>query len=64
MKAAPPLLHEEFMHRFRALPEARQQEMVATLREIAAMMGADACDAEPMLAFGTDVEDGGKLTSH
>ena len=49
LRRAPPLLHERFTEAFRRLSPARQQRILATLGEVAEMMGAAELDAAPML---------------
>jgi DNA-binding MarR family transcriptional regulator len=45
LRQTPPLLRERFIARFRALPAAEQQRLVAALDQVAAMMGEDEPDA-------------------
>ena len=56
LRKAPPLLHERFTEAFRHLSPARQSRILATLDEIAAMMGAADLDAAPLLDSGTPAE--------
>jgi DNA-binding MarR family transcriptional regulator len=49
LRKAPPLLHERFIEAFTSLRPARQDRIVATLREVAEMMGAADLDAAPLL---------------
>lgn len=58
LKQAPSLLQERFLNAFASLDPQRQHEIVLTLQEVAAMMGADALDAAPLLdlASATAVE--------
>ncbi|WP_425407298.1 MarR family winged helix-turn-helix transcriptional regulator [Hwanghaeella sp.] len=49
LKKAPPLLHEEFIAAFADLPAGRQDEIVATLEEVATMLGGGDLDAAPLL---------------
>jgi DNA-binding MarR family transcriptional regulator len=56
LRKAPPLLHERFTAAFRRLGPARQQRILATLDEVAAMMGAAELDAAPLLDTGSAVK--------
>lgn len=56
LRRAPPLLHERFTEAFRRLSPERQRRIVATLDEVAAMMGAAELDAAPLLDTQTPVE--------
>ncbi|MDX1485193.1 MAG: MarR family transcriptional regulator [Alphaproteobacteria bacterium] len=49
LRKAPPLLHERFIDAFEKLSEVRQNRIVATLNEVAEMMGARDLDAAPLL---------------
>lgn len=49
LRRAPPLLHERFTDAFRRLSPMRQNRILATLDEVAAMMGAAELDAAPLL---------------
>lgn len=49
LKKAPPLLHEKFIEAFADLPAARQTEMIATLEDVAALLGGSDLDAAPLL---------------
>jgi DNA-binding MarR family transcriptional regulator len=53
LRKAPPLLHERFTEAFRRLSPARQTRILATLDEVAAMMGAAELDAAPLLDTGS-----------
>jgi len=65
MEAAPPLLDEEFMARFASLPAERRREIVATLRTVATLVGADADEAAPLLDLDSAVADSdGELSSY
>jgi DNA-binding MarR family transcriptional regulator len=52
LDGAPPLLHESFMRRFEALPEAQRRRIEAALDEVASMMDAGDLDAAPLLDVG------------
>ncbi|WP_340118335.1 MarR family transcriptional regulator [Pelagibius sp. 7325] len=52
----PPLLHEKFTEAFSGLSAARQDRIITTLDEIAAMMGAADLDAAPLLDSGSSVK--------
>lgn len=58
LKKAPPLLHEKFIEAFAALPPARQTAMIATLDEVAGLLGGSDLDVAPLL--DVDLPDGGK----
>lgn len=49
LRRTPPLLHERFIASFSALGAARQERIIATLEEVAEMMGAESLDAAPLL---------------
>lgn len=49
LRKAPPLLHERFIEAFAALAASRQEAIIATLEEVAGMMGAEHLDAAPLL---------------
>lgn len=49
LRKAPPLLHEKFVDVFAGLPAKRQGDIVATLEEVAAMLGGGDLDAAPLL---------------
>lgn len=49
VRKAPPLLHEKFTEAFVNLPPKRQTEMIATLDEVAALLGGSDLDAAPLL---------------
>jgi DNA-binding MarR family transcriptional regulator len=56
LRQAPPLLHERFAAAFQQLSPARQSRLLATLDEVAAMMGAAELDAAPLLDSGSPVK--------
>ncbi|HMA15481.1 MAG TPA: MarR family transcriptional regulator, partial [Kiloniellaceae bacterium] len=56
LRRAPPLLHERFIDAFQRLSPARQARILATLDEVAAMMGAAELDAAPLLVTKSPVE--------
>lgn len=56
LRKAPPLLHERFIEAFGNLPQARQQRIIKTLEEVAAMMGAADLDAAPLLDSGASAK--------
>ncbi len=56
LRKTPPLLHEKFIEVFGGLSAARQQRIVKTLDEVAAMMGAADLDAAPLLDSGASVK--------
>ncbi|MBI1262913.1 MAG: MarR family transcriptional regulator [Rhizobiales bacterium] len=47
LETSPPLMEQKFTERFSQLPPARQAEMIAVLKEIAAMMNAGSANALP-----------------
>ena len=49
LKKAPPLLHEKFIKAFADLPPDKQTAMIATLEEVAALLGGGDLDAAPLL---------------
>jgi DNA-binding MarR family transcriptional regulator len=55
-QAMPTPLQAEFVERLGALPERRQRELRSALRQVAALMSADALDAAPLLAPGADLK--------
>lgn len=55
---APPVLHDSFLFKLRALPVRQQEQIHTTLTEIVAMMAADALDAAPILVPGESVTPG------
>lgn len=59
LRKAPPLLHERFTEAFQALSPARQKRLLATLDEVAVMMGAAQLDAAPLLDSGSPVKKAG-----
>lgn len=56
LRRAPPLLHERFIKAFERLSPVRQTRILATLDEVAAMMGAADLDAAPLLVTKSPVE--------
>jgi DNA-binding MarR family transcriptional regulator len=56
LRRAPPLLHERFTAAFERLSPVRQARILATLDEVAAMMGAADLDAAPLLVTKSPVE--------
>ena len=56
LRRAPPLLHERFTEAFQRLSPERQNRILATLDEIAAMMGAAQLDAAPLLDSGSPMK--------
>lgn len=56
LRKAPPLLQERFTEAFRRLSPARQARILATLDEVAAMMGAAELDAAPLLDSGSPLK--------
>jgi len=52
VEQAPVPLQEAFIVRFERLPEVEQEEILAALQRVAAMMGAEDLDASPFLAIG------------
>lgn len=55
---SPPALHDSFLFKLRALPDAEQQSIRSTLRQIVQMMAADDLDAAPLLIPGESVTPG------
>lgn len=53
LKKAPPLLHERFVEAFSSLDHASQKQMIATLDEVAVMLGGGTLDAAPILDVPT-----------
>jgi DNA-binding MarR family transcriptional regulator len=49
LESSPTPLHEKFIERFDALKAAEQGEILAALRRVAEMMGAEDIDAAPLL---------------
>jgi len=49
LKKAPPLLHERFVEDFSQLDPPTQRSMVATLEQVAVMLGGSTLDAAPVL---------------
>lgn len=56
-QAMPMPLQATFVERLSALPKARQQALLKALRQVAALMSADALDAAPLLAPGDDIKE-------
>jgi len=52
LEKAPPPLHRRFLSRFAQLDRAHQKTIVATLEEVAAMLGAQEIEAAPILDVG------------
>ncbi|MFU8814633.1 MAG: MarR family winged helix-turn-helix transcriptional regulator [Pseudomonadales bacterium] len=52
VQRAPVPLQEAFSVRFEQLQPAEQDEILASLQRVAAMMGAEALDASPFLELG------------
>ncbi len=52
VERAPTPLQESFSVRFEQLPEREQLTILAALRQVAAMMGAEELDASPFLEVG------------
>lgn len=50
--AAPPLLQEQFTHRFERLQDWEQTLLLSSLQHIASLMDAEDLDAAPLLASG------------
>ncbi|MDK3074589.1 MarR family transcriptional regulator [Sedimentitalea sp. JM2-8] len=50
--AAPDALQQQFARRFEALSDWEQSMLVASLERVAAMLGAEALDASPVLDLG------------
>lgn len=63
LRKAPPLLHERFMDCFAELSPARQHQIIATLNEVAEMMGAGDLDAAPLLDIGVAPAQGASGTA-
>ena len=55
---APPLLQQRFVAAFASLAPADRDRIVATLNEVAAMMGASDLDAAPLLTVSAPAADG------
>jgi DNA-binding MarR family transcriptional regulator len=55
---APPVMHDSFLFRYRALPESQQVQINSTLRRLVSMMSADDLDAAPILIPGGSVTPG------
>lgn len=49
LRQAPALLHERFIGAFTRLDPSGQERILSTLNEVAAMLGAGAIDAAPLL---------------
>ncbi len=52
IRAAPPLLQEEFTRRFSKLQDWEQTLLLSSLQRIASLMNAEELDAAPLLASG------------
>jgi DNA-binding MarR family transcriptional regulator len=57
LRRAPSLLHERFIEAFARLSDADQTRIVATLDEVAGMMGAAELDAPPLLETDSPAPD-------
>lgn len=55
---APPIMHDSFLFKYRALPAAQQAQINQTLRRLVSMMSADGLDAAPILIPGDAVTSG------
>lgn len=55
---APPVLHDSFLFKFRALPASQQLEINQTLKRLVSMMSAGDLDAAPILIPGDSVTPG------
>jgi len=55
---APPVMHDSFLFKYRALPSAQQGEINQTLKRLVSMMSADDLDAAPILVPGDSVTPG------
>jgi DNA-binding MarR family transcriptional regulator len=55
---APPIMHDSFLFKYRALPAAQQGEINKTLKRLVSMMSADDLDAAPILVPGDSVTAG------
>jgi DNA-binding MarR family transcriptional regulator len=58
LEQAPPPLQLSFLVKLRALPEAEQAAIAATLKRLVSMMAAEEIDAAPLLAPGDAVAHG------
>lgn len=56
LRRAPTLLHEEFRAAYLALDEASQRGIIATLNQVAEMMGVRDLDAAPLLDVGSPAQ--------
>lgn len=52
LQKAPPLLHHRFIQCFAGLDSSKQSQIVRTLEDVAAMLGAGQLDAAPLLDVG------------
>lgn len=52
IKAAPPLLQEQFIKRFSKLQDWEQMLLLSSLQRVASLMDAEDLDAAPMLTSG------------
>ena len=53
IKAAPPLLQEQFIERFNKLQDWEQMLLLSSLQRVASLMDAEDLDAAPMLTSGS-----------
>lgn len=63
LRKAPPLLHEQFADAFAALSSRHQNQIVATLKEVAEMMGAGSLDVESLLDISGSQEETSSSTA-
>ncbi|MBO9507652.1 MarR family transcriptional regulator [Thalassospira sp. A3_1] len=49
LKAAPTMLHEEFISQFDALPDWEKTQLLSSMQRVATMMNAEKIDAAPLL---------------
>jgi len=52
LSASPSPLQEEFLGKFRDLPDWEQHLLIASMQRVASMMNAENLDASPILALG------------
>lgn len=55
---APPIMHDSFLFKYRALPESQRVQLDRTLKRLVSMMSADDLDAAPILVPGDSVTAG------
>jgi DNA-binding MarR family transcriptional regulator len=55
---APPVMHDSFLFKYRALSESQQIQINSTLKRLVSMMSADDLDAAPLLIPGESVTPG------